>query len=249
MTRYPDNSSDDDDAHGWVDLPQVPPELGVVAGNGTGRAFDEPDEWSSPEEVWFSALREADAPDTAATSPVSRGWPGIGYRLPRGAWAALGAIIAILGGVLVGTGNDDRDAGQQLPSTAVPPSSSAVPQGPCAGLSGEVVTDRAGDPATLAGVIASFEAAYYIDRDAAKAMAVLAPETGITVEGLAAGIASIPPGTRHCVSITPITPTTANVHIAELHPDRKRVDYLQLINTRPADTGGAQLISNFQKRG
>ena len=98
-------------------------------------------------------------------------------------------------------------------------------------------------------MIASFEAAYYIDRDAAKAMVLLAPETGITVEGLAAGIASIPPGTRHCVAITPITPTTANVHIAELHPDRKRVDYLQLINTRPADTGGAQLISNFQKRG
>ncbi|MEV4204356.1 hypothetical protein [Nocardia salmonicida] len=248
MTRYPDNSSDDDDAHVWVDLPQTGQGVHVV-GNGTGPAFDEPNQSSSPEENWLAPLSDADAPDTADTDRVSPGWPGLRDRLPRGAWAALAGTIAILAGVLVGTGTDDRDAGQQAASTAAPPSSSPAPQGPCAGLSGEVVTDRAGDPATLVGVIASFEAAYYIDRDAAKAMAVLAPETGITVGGLAAGIASIPPGTRHCVSITPIAAGTATVHIAELHPDHKRVDYLQLINTRPADTGGALLISNFQKQG
>lgn len=249
MTRYPRNPSDDDDAHVWVDLPQTPPELHAVAGNGTSSALDEPYQFSSREEVWFAPLRDGDAPDTADTGWLSRWWPGIRDRLPRGAWAALGAAIAILAGVLVGTGTEGRDAGQQLPSTAAPPSPSTTQQGPCAGLSGEVVTDRAGDPATLTGVIASFEAAYYIDRDASKAMVVLAPETGINAEGLAAGIASIPPGTRHCVAITPIAPGTATVHIAEVHPDRKRVDYLQLINTRPADTGGGLVISNFQKQG
>ncbi|MFC3961633.1 hypothetical protein [Nocardia jiangsuensis] len=160
-------------------------------------------------------------------------------------------MIAVLAGVLVVTPSGSHDGGQQVQSTAAPPSPSspAQGQGPCAGLSGEVVTDRAGDPATLAGVIAAFEAAYFVDRDASKAMPLLAPETGITTDALAAGIASIPPGTRHCVAIDPIAPGTANVHIAEVHPDRTRVDYLQLINTRPADTGPALLISNFQKRG
>ncbi|PKV76776.1 hypothetical protein [Nocardia fluminea] len=248
MTRYPHNPSDDDDAQVWVDLPQTPPEHHVVAGNGTGPALDEPYHSSSREEVWIAPLRDSDAPDTADTGGFSRWWPGIRYRMPGPAWAALAATIAILAGLLAVSTDDTGDTGQQVPATAAPPSPTTL-QGPCAGLAGAVVTDRAGDPKTLEGVIASFEAAYYIDRDAAKAMAVLAPETGITVEGLAAGIASIPPGTRHCVAITPIAPGTATVHIAEVHPDRKRVDYLQLINTRPADTNGALLISNFQKQG
>ncbi|MBW0273101.1 hypothetical protein ATM97_23740 [Nocardia sp. MH4] len=153
--------------------------------------------------------------------------------------------------MLVVSADKGGDTGQQATvTTAAPPSSTTTAQGPCTGLTGTVVTDRAGDRATLEGVIASFEAAYYIDRNAAKAMLLLAPETGITVEGLAAGIATIPPGTRHCVAITPIAPTTATVHIVELHPDRTRTDYLQLINTRPAtDPGGALVISNFQKQG
>ncbi|MEV0538203.1 hypothetical protein [Nocardia salmonicida] len=248
MTRYPRNPSDDDDAHVWVDLPQTLSELHVVAGNGTGPALDEPYQSSSREEVWFAPLLDGDAHDTADTGWFSRWWPGIRYRMPGPAWAALATTIAILAGLLAVSTDDTGDTGQQVQATAASPSPT-TPQGPCAGLAGTVVTDRAGDPNTLEGVIASFEAAYYIDRDAAKAMVLLAPDTGITVEALAAGIASIPPGTRHCVAITPIAPGTATVHIAEVHPDRKRVDYLQLINTRPADTNGALLISNFQKQG
>ncbi|NKY26239.1 hypothetical protein [Nocardia gamkensis] len=251
MARYPHNPSDDDEAEAWVDLPRPLPDSHFVADSSFVSGVDEPGQSPLPEGVWFAPLQ--DTPDTAATGRFSGWWVSIGDRLPRGAWAALGAAIAILTGVLVGTATESRDAGQQVQATAAPPSPTNTAQGPCAGLSGEVVTDRAGDPATLAGVIASFESAYYIDRDASKAMPLLAPETGITAEALAAGIASIPPGTRHCVAITAITPTTANVHIAELRPDRTRVDYLQLINTRPAaDTGTGTallLISNFQKQG
>ncbi|MGV9613229.1 hypothetical protein [Nocardia xishanensis] len=247
MARYPHNPSDDDDADAWVDLPQSRPDLHIIPGQDTDPDVDGPDQSSSPEDDWLVPLR--DPPATSVIGTISRWWTGIRYRMPVGAWAALGAAVVILAGIAAGAAHNTGTTGEQVLATAVPPSPTTTPQGPCAGLSGTVVTDRPGDPVALAGVIASFEAAYYIDRDATKATGLLAAETGITAEALAAGIATIPPGTRHCVAITPITPTTANVHIAELHPDGKRVDYLQLINTRPADTGTALLISNFQKQG
>ncbi|MGY5228094.1 hypothetical protein [Nocardia asiatica] len=152
-------------------------------------------------------------------------------------------------GVVAVWASDTRDAGDPVRATAVPPSATSTAEGACTGLAGAVVTDRRADTtATVAGVIAAFEAAYYIDRSAETAMALLAPESGITADGLAAGIASIPLGTTHCVAVTPISESTANVHVAELRPDRQRTDYLQLINTRPSE-GGGLLISNVQRRG
>ncbi|MGY1929531.1 hypothetical protein [Nocardia gipuzkoensis] len=246
MARYPRNPPEDDD-EAWLDLPQALPDLHLVAVTGSGHDVDEPDESLLPGDFWFSRIRKTSAAADAARDP--RWGTGLADRLPRGAWAALAATIAVLAGILLVTTDKTSDTGAQMPSTAAPLSSTTTAQGPCTGLTGEVVTERAGDPATLAGVIASFEAAYYIDRDATKAMPLLAPESGITFEGLAAGIASVPHGTRHCVAITPIAPTTANVHITEIRPDRTRIDYLQLINTRPAETGGALVISNVQKQG
>ncbi|RBO79801.1 hypothetical protein [Nocardia puris] len=246
MSRY-HHIPDDGDTEAWVDLPEPGPDSRIVAASGPGHDLDEPDESGSPEEFWLSPIR--DTPGTADSDRSPRRWATITDRLPRDAWAALGATVAVLAGVLVVSTDDTGGTGQQVQPTAAPPTPTSTAQGPCTGLTGDVVTDRAGDPATLTGVIASFEAAYYIDRDAGKAMPLLAPESGITPEGLAAGIATIPPGTRHCVAITPITPTTANVHIAEVRPDHTRIDYLQLINTRPAaESGGALLISNVQKR-
>ncbi|WP_181724029.1 hypothetical protein [Nocardia gipuzkoensis] len=246
MARYP-HTPDDDNDEAWVDLPQALPDLRIVADTSSGHDVDKPDESPPPEEFWLSRIRAT--PATPDSGRVPRWRVDIAERLPRSAWAALAATVAVLAGALVVSTDDTDDTGQQLQATAAPPSPTTTAQGPCTGLSGEVVTDRAGDPTTLTGVIASFEAAYYIDRDAAKAMPLLAPESGIVFESLAAGIATIPPATRHCVAITPISPTTANVHIAEIRPDRTRIDYLQLINTRPAETGGALVISNVQKQG
>lgn len=245
MARYPHDPPDDDDsAETWVDLPQTLPDLRVIPGHGTSLDVDEPDQLPAPTDDWLVPPAEPSVAPVRGT--LSRGWVGIRYRMPGGAWAVLGIVVGLLTSVLVfstvGTGPTSR----QVQATAVPPSSSAAPQDPCAGLSGTVVTDRAGDPNTVEGVIASFEAAYYIDRDATKATALLAPEAGITVEGLAAGIAKTPPGARHCVAITPTATGTANVHIVVVHPDRTRVDYLQLITTRPADPGPALLITKFK---
>ncbi len=251
MARYPRNppENEDGDIDVWVELPQAPPELRLVADAGTCDDLDELDEALPPGQFWFDLDRKRKTPSAPDTARAPRRGTGLADRLPRGAWAALAATIAVLAGVLLVPTDKTGDSGGQVPATAAPPTSTTPAQGPCTGLTGEVVTEQAGDPATLAGVIAAFEAAYYIHRDAARAMPLLAPESGITFEGLAAGIASVPPGTRHCVAITPIAPTTANVHIAEIRPDRTRTDYLQLINTRPAEGGGALLISNVQKQG
>ncbi|MFD6108420.1 hypothetical protein ACFWFQ_37885, partial [Nocardia salmonicida] len=73
------------------------------------------------------------------------------------------------------------------------------------------------------------------------------PEAGLVAAALTAGIASIPPGTTHCVAITLIADTAAEVHLVERHRDSSRIDYLQLINTRREPTGDI-LITNIQKR-
>ncbi|MGW5110584.1 hypothetical protein [Nocardia sp. NPDC004123] len=117
----------------------------------------------------------------------------------------------------------------------------------CAGLSATTITDGAGDTTSVAGVIAAFEYAYYQQRSPDAAMRLLASDAGIALEPLTAGIASIPAGTTHCVAITPITDNTANVHLVELHLDRTRTDYLQVINLHHIGTG--LLISNIQKQG
>ncbi|MFE3228572.1 hypothetical protein [Nocardia sp. NPDC059228] len=123
----------------------------------------------------------------------------------------------------------------------------AVRSDACTGLSAPTITDGAGDTTSVAGVIAAFEFAYYHQRSADAAMRLLAPDAGIALEPLTAGIASIPAGTTHCVGITPITDNTADVHLVELHLDRTRTDYLQVINLRRTGTG--PLIYNIQKQG
>uniref|UniRef100_UPI0024590A2C hypothetical protein n=1 Tax=Nocardia asiatica TaxID=209252 RepID=UPI0024590A2C len=196
---------------------------------------------------WLVAV--AQTPDAPDTGVGVLGWIDSRKRVSWRVWAALAASVAVLIGVVAVWASDTRDAGDPVRATAVPPSATSTAEGACTGLAGAVVTDRRADTtATVAGVIAAFEAAYYIDRSAETAMALLAPESGITADGLAAGIASIPLGTTHCVAVTPISESTANVHVAELRPDRQRTDYLQLINTRPSE-GGGLLISNVQRRG
>jgi hypothetical protein len=165
-------------------------------------------------------------------------------------WIVVGAAVTVAAvAVLIGA-MTVADPGGHTPvptRTAAPPSSkTAADGGACAGLSGDTVTDRDGDPRTVAGVVASFENAYYRLRSADAALRVVAPEAGLAADALAAGIASIPAGSTYCVAITPVAAGSANVHVVEQHPDRTRTDYLQVINTRPTDSG--LLITNIQKQ-
>ncbi len=170
-------------------------------------------------------------------------------RVPGRTWAGLGIALGVSTG-FIGLGVASLTTGEDPPAavpaiTAVPPTSTTVPAA-CEGLTGVTVTDSAGDNHSLAGVIAGFQHAYYVQRSAEAAMRFLGPESGIVVGTLAAGIASIPPGTTHCVAITPIAETAAEVHVVEVRPDRFRVDYLQLVNVRPSQPD--TVITNVQRR-
>ncbi|TLG01746.1 hypothetical protein FEK35_23070 [Nocardia cyriacigeorgica] len=194
-------------------------------------------------------------------SAVEGPWPGtspvrnhrVAGQTRRHVVLGLG-LAAAVSAALIGAGVADL-AGTTTTEVAAPSLTAARPSDPsqapaaCKGLSGATITSEAGDDASLTGVIAAFEHAYYVRRDPAAAMGVLAPATGITAEALAAGIASIPPGSTHCVAITPIADTAAEIHLVELHPDRSRVDYLQVVNVAPrADRPHAVWITNIQKR-
>ncbi|WP_280422503.1 hypothetical protein [Nocardia carnea] len=241
--RYPDTPPDDEDSWVWLDDPRPTSTLPAVPGHDLHPDLDPDPELSG--DRWLGTLPRT--PDAADTSGYGSWWATVRHRLPTGAWAVLAAVVAILIGV-VAVSVDSGGAGEAAVTAAAPPSAAPAPEDACTGLSGTVVTDHAGDPATVPGVIASFQAAYYLSRDAGAAMRLLAPESGIAFEGLAAGIMSIPRGTTHCVAITPISSTTANVHIVELRDDRQRIDYLQVVNTRPGPDG-ALLISNIQRQG
>ncbi|WP_040786042.1 hypothetical protein [Nocardia pneumoniae] len=240
--------SSEADPWAWLEQPRMGPALHLVPDpdldSESGVEANPPP--SGREGRWLVAgPRTPDAPDTAV-GLWGRG--DAGHRVSWRVWAALAATVAVMIGVVAVGADDTRDAGGPLRATAVAPSVTSSAVGACTGLSGTVVTDRPGDTtATVAGVIAAFEAAYYIDRNAETAMRLLAPESGIAADGLAAGIASIPLGTTHCVAVTLISESTANVHVVELRPDRQRMDYLQLINTRPGESG--LLISNIQRQG
>ncbi|MFI9410056.1 hypothetical protein [Nocardia gamkensis] len=172
-------------------------------------------------------------------------------RVPRRVWVWLAAGLggaAVVAGLGFSWVADTPDPVTAIPTlTAAPPATLPHLSGACTGLSGQTVTDSAGDTRSVAGVIAAFEHAYYVQRSAEAAMRFVAPEAGLVIEALAAGIASVPAGATHCVAITPIAGSTAEVHVVQQHPDGQRVDYLQLINVRHDPAG--VVITNIQKRG
>ncbi|MEU1950810.1 hypothetical protein [Nocardia rhamnosiphila] len=238
------NQSEPGTDHGWGWLDTTDPiplthRHEATPGNALDTATAQPPNPASPP-----------APETAA------GWA---HRMPVRAWIALavsliGSVMVIAGGVFTLRGG--ATGAPELPTaTAAPPPTltsatpSTDPTGPeeCRGLTGDLVTDSAGDPATVTGVIAAFEHAYYTTRDAAAALLLTGPEAGLDPRMLAGGIASIPAGTRHCVAITLVADTAADVHLVEVHPGGQRRDYLQVINVRR--DGDRMLITNIQKRG
>ncbi|MET7772093.1 hypothetical protein [Nocardia sp. NPDC005366] len=236
-----DNEIDNPHGSGWLDksrhtvLQAVPYENGYVDGD---------------DHAWRWLDRPAEDPPRpsdrrTAGHPARLRWIGIAVGV------ALVAAVAIVAAVFrSGSSEPDTTTAASTALAAPPTTTTTAAAAACTGLSGAVITDSAGDRRSLPGVVAAFEHTYYQRRDAAAALGLVAPEAGLVAEALAAGIASIPPGTTHCVAITPVAETTAEVHLVERHPDGARIDYLQLINVRPADqVSGDLVISNIQKRG
>lgn len=231
---------------------------------------DDRDGWG-----WLHQRRHATANrSTRHTEPAGRprSWRARADRRTRWAmrgWGAAAIVLAVVSVGLVAAGVARVIAANQpAPAVAPPPlpvqthsttttstpqttnGSATSPTGAgspaCTGLTGTTVTDGPGDRESAAGVVAAFEHAYYQLRDVDAAMAVLTPQTRIDPAALGAGIASIPPGTHHCVAITPIAPQALDVHVAEIRPDGTRSDYLQLINVTVAP--GATVITAIATR-
>jgi hypothetical protein len=231
----PDNAPIDHD-HGanWLDTePVVLQSIPAID--------DQPKPEGGDKWEWIdSHSEESDASVPDRRTPGSRRRP---------VWLALAVTVAVAC-VLIGAGVATvRDRSETaIPTlTAAPPTTRAVTADACLGLSGHSVTDGIGDTRSVSGVIAAFEYTYYQRRDAEAALRLVAPEAGLVAAALTEGIASIPLGTTHCVAINPIADTAAEVHLVERHPDGRRIDYLQLINTRPTPHGDV-LITNIQKR-
>ncbi|WP_051047568.1 hypothetical protein [Nocardia asiatica] len=230
---HTDASSD----HGWGWLD--PTELTTLS-----PLLDTTDEPERDGEQW----RWINAQQLSPPRPV-RG--AVRTQVPRRVWVWLAASLsgaAVLAGLDFSWVADTPDPVTAIPTlTAAPPTTTPHLSGACTGLSGQTVTDSAGDTHSVAGAIAAFEHAYYVQRSAEAAMRLVAPEAGLVAEALAAGIASVPAGATHCVAITPIAGSTAEVHVVQQHRDGQRVDYLQLINVRHDSVG--VVITNIQKRG
>ncbi|MFX0576240.1 hypothetical protein [Nocardia nepalensis] len=233
-----------DDVHGWGWLENNHAvELPVTGTRARPSDRETDDEWA-----WLNG----NPPSNTDGFEPNDAEPGRGRGLPPKAWAVIGVAAVVAASLVIAGAVAARN---ERPQTAAPTMTAAPPpstmptaaRSACEGLTGTVVTVTADgiDPMTRA--IAGFEYAYYTQASAEAAMRFLAPEAGILPEPLAAGIASIPQGTRHCVAITPIAETTAAVHVVELRRDGQRIDYLQVINVRVTDSAGA--ITNIQKQG
>lgn len=226
----PGTDTEDEHGWGWLTTTAASP-IPLRPSTSVDSPTDAGAEWE-----WLANPTPPTKPTTAARRPRIRlrTWVIVGLAVTALAGAATSAILARHTGQ-----PQTAQAATTTPHTAVRLVSPA-----CAGLTGAVVTDRAGDTGTVAGLIATFEFAYYTTRSAEEAIRTLAADSGIVPQALVDGIASIPPGTRHCVAINLLAGGAADVHVVELHPDLSRVDYLQLINTRRTPAGLA--ISNIQ---
>ncbi|WP_433600342.1 hypothetical protein ACQPXH_00265 [Nocardia sp. CA-135953] len=240
------------DEWGWLEnhIGSRPAESHALSGNAFTSSADPATaaEWGWLDDQQLSPADDepSDDGDTSTAVPITAKAPRSNSRVLS--WVSISAAVAaVLVGAVAVMSRADLDQTATTTTTSTTAGMPTVSDNPaCAGLTGGLVTDRRGDNTSIGGIVASFEFAYYSDRDAARALSLTGPEAGLSLDGLTTGIASLPVGTRHCVAVTPLSETAADVHIVELRPDRSRFDYLQVINVRFHD--GVH-ITNIQKRG
>ena len=87
-------------------------------------------------------------------------------------------------------------------------------------------------------VILAFQHAYYVSRSGERARMLTTPDAGLpTAEVIGAGAASVPPGTQHCVLITPLADGRFDVVITESRPDSVVRTYRQFVTVAAAGDG------------
>ncbi|MGW6728766.1 hypothetical protein ACWF9G_22940 [Nocardia sp. NPDC055029] len=209
---------------------------------------------------WSQWISESSPAQPAVATPAAAGektkskWgkgPLIGAVLGGGVAAA-----AVAAGVVVLV-SDPTAPG--LPTPAATPSSVATATtspvvdpvlggGPSCAATRQpnvVVGNGTGSTGSGPDAILAFQHAYYTTRSGAAARKVTTPDASVSaVEVVDAGIATIPPGTRHCITITPSgKPDQFKVVIAEVRPDLSVRSYQQLVTV--AAVGADTLITEI----
>ncbi|AHD24184.1 hypothetical protein Y013_26165 (plasmid) [Rhodococcus pyridinivorans SB3094] len=159
-----------------------------------------------------------------AVTPHERPVPRTSRRTGRVAAVA----IAVAVGVAAVTIGVMWSARGEESATAAPPSDdvgtpilelSATPTAPASDLDDECRADR-GDQRSGARVIAAWNYAYYVRRDAVAARALATPNSSVVpAEQLQSFIDDIPVGTNYCVRTKALSEDVYLVDLSELRPD------------------------------
>lgn len=200
---------------------------------------------------WFTAplpVIEPTAPAAPARTARWREW-----RRPSFAMLGLGAaaVVTVLGaGAAIAVRLTAGPAPEPVPDAGTPaPVATTTTEPWCAGMGpGDAATPSSTDAG--AAVIASFERAYFHDRDAGAARKFVAADARVgSAEELAAGIASIPAGTTGCVLVRKTSEGLYSVDLFSRAPNGALEQYRQTITTitAPAATPGA-LITGIVPR-
>lgn len=201
----------------------------------------------------------AEPPPLAATSASPS------QRL-RGRAAVIGAVAAVAvlvigGGAIaasaLGGGDDDvpMNVAEIAPATTSAATTSqtptsVAPQSWCSPSTEAGVVRGSGPGGTGSGpdAILAFDHAYYVERNGAKARALLVSDAQVksaTAEELQAGIDTVPAGTEHCVEIRATEPNTFAVTLEQRYLDGSRVSGRQIVKV--TDVGGRTLITSIGK--
>lgn len=151
-------------------------------------------------------------------------------------------VVTLVAMLVMDRGEPPRPARPTSPTTTTP--ATFADGGPCrAGNDGKVVRgDGPGGTDTGPNAVLGFDYAYFVMRDAAAARNFVAPTAAVgSTDQIQAGIATVPTGTRHCLSITVDGPDRYHVEVATRHGHDAPQIYEQIVTT--ATTAGHVLIT------
>lgn len=168
-------------------------------------------------------------------------------------------LVAIIGAGMwvVSSGEQKATVPTLVPATAAPSTSAPRPVPTDAVLGGGPSCQATRTPQLVRGngrgsqtngpeAILAFQYAYYVQRSGAMARSLVAPEAGMEpAEVIDAGIATIPPGAEHCVSVTP-QGERFGVVITETRPGGEVRTYRQLVTV--ANRDGRTVITEIGRQ-
>lgn len=206
-----------------------------------------PDSWVVDQHRGDTAARAA---DETGRSWLSR------HRTAVAVGGSITAAVAVLAGVAATAVAAFSAPDNPLPISAVITASSTVAVTPspaqaaadgvrpwCFGFTGGEPIDGSSPDAGEAA-IARFQAAYYVDRDAAKARSFVAEGAVVgTVEQMTEALATLAPGTEHCLLASARGGGAYVVDLFVRPPGGASAHYPQNVATTPGPNGGALITA------